>query len=124
MSNLKVLDNSILDCFVLSIMVQFCARWAARIQVELDRTRNICPRQCARYALLFIEMWRREVAGMTTEWMTAGYLSKYFTAASRLFPGELKRSWNDLITWLKSSQSEEYRSRIRSGLYRIRTGQG
>ena len=96
-----------------------------RIQVDSDLTAEHPPAPVRiEYALLFVEMWCREVAGMTTEWMTAGYLSNYFAAASRLFPGEHKRSWNDLISWLKSSQSEEYRSRIRSGLNRIRTGQG
>ena len=35
-SNPKVLNNSILDCFLYALMIQLCARWARRIQVHSD----------------------------------------------------------------------------------------
>ena len=55
--------------------------------------------------------------------MTAAYLANYFEMAARLFRVELKKSWNELIKWLKGAESEQYRSRIRTALNRIRTGQ-
>ena len=106
-------------------MIQFCARWAGRIQVHSDLSAEHPPPPVRiEYALLFVEMWCREVGGMSTEWMTPDNLQNYFAAAANLFSVDLKRSWNELIGWLKSEESEEYRSKIRTALNRVRTGQG
>jgi hypothetical protein len=61
-SNLRPLENSILSCFLLSIMVQFCARWAGRIPVESDvRSEHPPVPMRIEYSMLFAEMWCREV---------------------------------------------------------------
>jgi hypothetical protein len=122
-SSPKALDNSILDCFLLSIMVQFCARWAGRVEADSDISETHPPPPVRiEYALLFVDMWCSEVGGMPTRWMTAENLRDYFAAAARLFPVEVKRSWDELVKWLKGRESEEYRLQIRSALNRIRTG--
>jgi hypothetical protein len=123
-SNPEALEKSILDCFLLSIMIQFCARWAGRIQVDSDFSVDHPPPPVRiEYALLFIEMWCREVGEISTAWTTDGTIQKYFAAAARLFPADLKTSWNDQIQWLKGQKSEDYRARIRAYLNRVRTGQ-
>jgi hypothetical protein len=122
-SNERALENSILSCFLLSIMVQFCARWAGKIQVESDiRAEHPPPPMRIEHSILFIEMWCREVGEISTSWMTDGTLSQYFAAAARLFPQEAKASWGQQMAWLKSPQSERYRSQIRRSVDRIRTG--
>jgi len=64
----------------------------------------------------------REVGSISTLWMTDGTLSQYFGAAARLFPSQKKASWDQLVGWLKSPQSEEYQIQVRCGLDRVRTG--
>jgi hypothetical protein len=122
-SNERALDNSILSCFLLAIMVQFCARWAGKIQIESDDRAEHPPLPLRiQYSILFTEMWCREVGSISTLWMTDGTLSQYFSAAARLFPSQKKASWHQLVGWLKSPQSEEYQIQVRRGLDRVRTG--
>jgi len=121
----KALENSILACFLLAMMVQFCARWAGKFQVDSDhREEHPPPPMRIEYAILFVEMWCREIGGISTTRMTDGTLRDYFGAAARLFPAEPKTSWDHLMQWLKSPESDQYRVRIRSGLDRLRTGKG
>ncbi len=122
-SNERALENSILSCFLLSVMVQFCARWAGKIQVESDvRAEHPPPPMRIEHSILFIEMWCREVGEISTSWMTDGTLDEYFAAAARLFPQEAKASWGRQMIWLKSPESEQYRKQIRQSVDRIRTG--
>lgn len=124
-SNPSALENSILSCFLLAMMIQFCARWAGKFQMDSDLgVEHPPPPMRIKYAILFVEMWCREVGGISTTWMTDGTLRDYFGAAARLFPAELKTSWDHLMWWLKSPESEQYRVRIQSGLDRLRTGTG
>jgi len=119
------LENSILSCFLLSIMVQFCARWARKRQIESDiGEQHPPPPMRIEYSILFVEMWCREVGAMSTSWMTDGTVKEYFDAAARLFPPEMKTSWDQQISWLKGPQSEQYRTQIRPGIDRLRTGGG
>ena len=104
-------------------MVQFCARWAGKIQIESDLRAEHPPLPVRiEYAILFIEMWCREVGAMSTAWMTDGTLSGYFSMASGLFPSAEKGSWDQLISWLKSPRRDQYRAQIRRGIDRLRTG--
>jgi hypothetical protein len=117
------LKNSILSCFLLSLMVQFCARWAGKIQIESDSGEEHPPLPMRiEYSIMFAEMWCREVGRISTSWMTDGTVQQYFGAAARLFPPEMKASWDRQISWLKSPQSEQYRSQIRRSLDRLRCG--
>ena len=119
----KALENSILSCFLLSIMIQFCARWAGKMQVESDLGGEHPPLPVRiEYAILFVEMWCREVGAMSTPWMTDGTIKDYFAAAARLFPPEMKAAWDQQMSWLKSPRSEQYRDQIRRGIDRLRTG--
>ncbi|HLW75672.1 MAG TPA: hypothetical protein VKS01_01785 [Bryobacteraceae bacterium] len=121
-SNERALENSILSCFLLSIMVQFCARWAGKIQVEYDDRAEHPPLPMRiQYSLLFVEMWCREVGSISTLWMTDGTLGQYFGAAARLFSSQEKATWDQLVGWLKSPQSEEYQVQVRRGFDRVRT---
>jgi hypothetical protein len=121
-SNERALENSILSCFLLSLLVQFCARWAGKIQIESDHRAEHPPLPLRiQYSILFTEMWCREVGSISTLWMTDGTLSQYFGAAARLFPSQEKASWHQLVGWLKSPQSEEYQVQVRRGLDRLRT---
>jgi hypothetical protein len=124
-SSEKALENSTLSCFLLSIMIQFCTRWAGKIQVESDLRAEHPPLPMRiEYAILFVEMWCREVGALSTSWMTDGTLKEYFAAAARLFPPDMKTPWDQLILWLKNPQSDQYRSQTRRGLDRLRTGGG
>jgi hypothetical protein len=120
----QALEKATVDCFLLSIMIQFCERWAGKIQVESDLSAEYPPPPVRiENALLFIEMWCREVGKISTAWTVDGTLQEYFSAAARLFPTDLKTAWNEQIQWLKSPESEEYRERIRAYLNRIRRGE-
>ncbi len=122
-SNPKALENSILSCFLLSMMVQFCARWAGKIQIESDDGAEHPPLPMRiQYSILFAEMWCREGGLMSTSWMTDGTLNQYFSAAARLFPSQKKAAWDQLVAWLNSPQSAEYQAQVRRDLDRIRTG--
>lgn len=124
-SNPRVLNTSILDCFLYSLLIQFCARWTGRIQRHSELSAEHPPPPVRiEYALLFVEMWSREVGGMSTEWMTAKNLGNYFSAAANLFAVDLKKSWDERVGWLRGDESEPYRSHIRTALNRVRTGQG
>jgi hypothetical protein len=115
------LENSILSCFLLSTMVQFCARWAGKVQVESDVRKEHPPLPVRiDYSILFVEMWCREVGGISTSWMTDGTLKEYFAVAARLFAAEMKTSWDAQMSWLRSPQSEQYRAEIQRGLDRLR----
>jgi hypothetical protein len=117
------LESSILSCFLLSTMVQFCARWAGKIQIATDRAAEHPPvAMRIHYAMLVSEMWCREVGGFPTAWMTDGTLPQHFDMASRLFPQELKASWRQQISWLKAPSSEKYRNQIEKAISHIRTG--
>jgi hypothetical protein len=119
----RSLENSILSCFLLSIMVQFCARWAGKMQIESDLREEHPPVPMRiEYSILFVEMWCKEVGAISTSWMMDGTLTQYFGAAARLIPTEMKAAWNGQVSWLKSSQSEEYPGQMRRGLDRLRTG--
>jgi hypothetical protein len=121
----KALENSILDCFLLSMLLQFCARWAGRIQVELDVVAEHPPHPMRiEYSILFVEMWCREVGKISTSWMTDGTLNRHFAMVASLFPADVKRSWNPQLLWLKGVQSEHYRNAIRRSFDRLRTGNG
>ncbi len=122
-SSAKALNNSILSCFLLAGMIQFCARWAGKIQIESDLSTEHPPLPLRiNYMTLFVEMWCREVGETSTAWMTDGTLKEYFTAAARLFPPEMKTAWDQQIAWLKSPSGENYCAEIRKGIDRLRTG--
>ena len=109
------------SCFLLSTMVQFCARWAGKVQVESDVRKEHPPLPVRiDYSILFVEMWCREVGGISTSWMTDGTLKEYFAVAARLFAAEMKTSWDAQMSWLRSPQSEQYRAEIQRGLDRLR----
>ncbi len=113
-SSAQALANSILSCFLLAGMIQFCARWAGKIQVNSDLTAEHPPLPMRiEYTILFVEMWYREVGAMSTTWMTDSTLKDYFSAAARLFPSNVKTAWDQQIAWLKSPRSEQYRTEIR-----------
>ncbi len=119
----RALENSILSCFMLSLMLQFCARWAGKIQIETDLRAEHPPwAMRIQYAILFVEMWCREVGHIDTSWMSDGTLNQYFGAAARILPPETKRSWDQQISWLQSVDSQQYRDQIRRGIDRVRTG--
>jgi len=121
--NERSLENSILSCFLLSLMVQFCARWAGKVQIEPDISEEHPPVPMRiEYSILFVEMWCREVRALSTPWMTDGTVNEYFGAAAKLFPPEMKASWGPQMSWLKSPVSEQYRRQIRRGIDRLRTG--
>jgi hypothetical protein len=119
----KALENSILSCFLLGGMTQFCARWAGKIQVESDLGAEHPPIPLRiQYTILFVDLWCREIGAMSTTWMTDGTLTEYFSAAARLFPPGMKTAWDQQIAWLKSPRSEQYRTEIRRSIDRLRTG--
>ena len=123
LANGKALQNSILSCFLLAVMVQFCARWAGKMQIESEFGAEHPPLPVRiEFAILFIDMWCREVGGFSTSWMTDGTLSQYFSMAAGLFPPAEKASWGQQMSWLKSPRSEQYRAQIRSAIDRLRTG--
>jgi hypothetical protein len=74
------------------------------------------------FAILFIDMWCREVGGLSTSWMTDGALVQYFNMATRLFPPGQRVSWDQQMSWLRSPHSEQYRAQIRMAIDRLRTG--
>ena len=122
-SSSKSLDSSILSCFLLAGMIQFCARWAGKIQIESDLSTEHPPLPLRiNYMTLFVEMWCREVGGLPTTWMTDGTLRNYFSAAAGLFQPEMKTAWDQQIAWLKSPNGENYCAEIRKGIDRLRTG--
>ena len=122
-SSSKSLDSSILSCFLLAGMIQFCARWAGKIQIESDLSTEHPPLPLRiNYMTLFVEMWCREVGGLPTTWMTDGTLRNYFSAAAGLFQPEMKTAWDQQIVWLKSPNGENYCAEIRKGIDRLRTG--
>lgn len=119
----RVLENSIVSCFLLSTMLQFCARWAGRIQIESDLSAEHPPVPIRiQRALAVAEMWCREVGKISTSWMAEETLRRYFQMAAGLFSAEEKASWNRQIDWLRSPESEEYREEIRKAAERLRTG--
>jgi hypothetical protein len=103
------IENSILSCFLLAGMIQFCARWAGKIQIESDLAAEHPPVPLRiNYMTLFVEMWCREVGRLSTTWMTDGTLKTFFGAAAALFRPELKSTWDQQIAWLKSFEGENY----------------
>src|ERR1035438_6679225 len=122
-SSQNVLENSLIECFLLSTMLQFCARWAGKIKIESDlSTEHPPPPMRIQQAILFMEMWCREVGQMPTPWMTDGTLRRHFDMADSLFAPAMKAGWSQQIAWLKSKDSEDYRDSIRRGIDRLRTG--
>ena len=122
-SNPKALNNSILDCFLLAVMLLFCARSAGKIRIESDfSAAHPSPPVRIWSALRFTEMWCREVGGMQTGWMTDEAFSPYFGMASNVISNEQKQSWSVEMRWLRAAESEEYRSRLWAAVQRIRTG--
>lgn len=123
-SSPKHLENSILSCFLLAAMLQFCARWAGKMRVEADLRAEHPPHPVRiEYTILFIEMWCREIGAMSTTWMTDGAIKDYFSAAARLFPPKLKATWDKQVSLLKSPRSEQYLTEIRRSVHRLRTGE-
>lgn len=123
MSSATSLEGAILSCFLLAGMIQFCARWAGKIQIESDLSTEHPPLPLRiNYMTLFVEMWCREVGGLSITWMTDGTLRNYFSAAAGLFPPEMKTAWDQQIAWLKSPTGENYSGEIRKGIDRLRTG--
>ena len=121
-SDEKALQNSILSCFLLSIMTQFCARWAGKIQIEPDASTEHPPWPLRiEYSMLIVEMWCREVSGISTSWMTDGTRNTYFSMVAKLFPQNAKAGWDQQISWLRSPLSEKYQNHIRRSFDRIRT---
>jgi hypothetical protein len=97
--NGKALDNSIQSCFLLSLITQYCARWAGKIQVEADLGAEHPPIPLRiEYALLFTEMWFREGGNISTSWMTDGTAGNYFAATAALFSAGLKA--HGISRWL------------------------
>ena len=124
LSSAKALENSILSCFLLAGMTQFCARWAGNMRLDADIRAEHPPHPLRiEYTLLFVEMWCREVGSISTTWMTDGTIKDYFNAAARLFPSDLKAGWHQLVTWLKSPRSQQYLAEIRRSIHRLRTGE-
>jgi hypothetical protein len=122
-SNVKALENSILDCYLLSMMLQFCTRWAGKTQVVWDADAEHPPQPMRiEYSILFVEMWCREVGKISTSWMTDGTLNRHFDAVASLFPSVARSSWKLQMSWLRGAESEQYRSQIRRSVDRLRTG--
>jgi hypothetical protein len=94
----NALDKAILDCYLLSIMIQFCARWSGKTRIDSDLSADHPPPPVrVEYALLFTEMWCREVGKISTAWTMDGTLQEYFAAAARLFPADSRASWKDRL---------------------------
>ena len=107
-SSNKALENSILDCFLLSMMLQFCARWAGKTQVVWNDSVEHPPQPVRiEYSILFVEMWCREVGKISTSWMTDGTLNQYFNAAASLFPSSARSSWNLQMSWLRGQTARD-----------------
>jgi hypothetical protein len=124
-SSNRVLEDSILSCFLLSTMIQFCARWAGKIQVESDLSAEHPPVPMRiQYALLVPEMWCRDVGKISTSWMTDDTPARCFQMAANLFASEKRGSWGEQVAWLKTEQSERYRNEARMAIDRLRTGKG
>ena len=122
-SGVRALENSTLSCFLLAVMIQFCARWAGKMQIESDFGAEHPPLPVRiEFAILFIDMWCREVGGLSTSWMKDGTLVQYFNMAARLFPPGQRVSWDQQMSWLRSPHSEQYRAQIRMAIDRLRTG--
>lgn len=119
----NALENSILSCFLLAAMIQFCARWAGKVQAESDLSAEHPPLPVRiEYFILFVDLWCREVGDMKTAWMTDGTLRQYFDAAAALFRDDAKVGWGQLMSWLRGVHSEEYRAQIRNAIDLLRTG--
>lgn len=124
-SSSRVLEESILSCFLLSTMIQFCARWAGRIQVGLDPSAEHPPVPFRiQYALLVAEMWCREVGQLSTSWMADGTPRRHFQMAANLFTREKRASWGQQVEWLRTEQNERYLNQIWTAVGRLRTGRG
>lgn len=124
-SNAKVLETSIVDCFLLAIMIQFCARWAGKVRVDANLSQEHPPPPMRmKFAILFVEMWCREIGFLSTTWMNDGTLARYFAIARRLFPAQATTWWDELISWLNSPAGGEYEVQLRAAVDRIRTGRG
>jgi len=122
LSRKNALDNSILSCFLIAVMIQFCSRWAGKAQVEANVSAEHPPQPMRiEHAILITEMWCREVGAISTSWLADGTLNAYFAVAARLFPAGKKAPWAQLISWLKSPQSDQYRSQIRRSSEHLRT---
>jgi len=103
----RVLENSLLSCFLLSTMIQFCARCAGRIQLESDLSTEHPPVPIRiQRALEVAEMWCREVGKVSTAWMEQPELSSYFQMAANLFSASEKTSWNRQIDWLRPRKAK------------------
>ncbi len=111
-SNNKALENSILSCSFLALMVQFCARWAGKVQVEFDTCAKHPPHSVRiEYSMLFVDV----VQGGGLDFYVVDdrwHAERNFRAAARLFAPERKVSWDQQIKWLKSPESEQYRTLI------------
>jgi len=124
-SNNRVLEDALLYCFLLSTMIQFCARWAGRIHVESDLAAEHPPVPMRiQRALLVTEMWCREVGEISTSWMTDGTSSRYFQMAANIFPADKRASWGQQIAWLQTEEGEKYQEQIQTSAERLRTGKG
>jgi len=119
----KALENSILDCYLLSVMLQFCAQWAGKTWIVSDRSAEHPPQPVRiEFSILMAEMWLREVHKVATPWMTDGTLNSYFKAVESLFPLDARSSWTPQMSWLRGPESEAYRTAVRRSFDQIRTG--
>ena len=115
------LSNSILSCFILSIMLQFCARWVGNPTIESNMVReHPTPPVRIKSALLIVEMWCREVGSISTDWMTDGTLKNYYSMVASLLPPDKKTTWDQHMSWLRSSEGEKYVDQLMLDYERLR----
>jgi len=118
----KALEAALTSLFLISTMLQFCARWAGKIQIESDLSAEHPPVPMRiQRAIQIAEMWFREVGRKSTSWLAEDILKQHFDIAAAIFPSGMKASWGPQIAWLKSTESEEYREQLRRGAEQLRT---
>lgn len=118
----KAFENALISCFLISTMLQFCARWAGKVQIESDLSAEHPPAPMRiQRAIQIAEMWCRDVGQISTSWMAKEILKQHFDMAASVFDSDMKTSWGQQIAWLESASSEDYRETLRMGAEHLRT---
>lgn len=118
----KALENSVFECFLVSIMLVFCSRWSRHTNPEnLSEIDYPPPVLRLDYAARVLEMWCREVGKLPTVWQTDGTLPRLFADVIKLFPRDMQISWVREVKWLEDPCSLAYRQQVEEAFQKLRT---
>jgi hypothetical protein len=116
-------DALLLNCFFLSLMSLFCARWPSNMRIASARDFTHPPEPLRiDHAIRVAEMWCGQNQSVSQSWFGAKRFRALFRAAVDAIGGATPHQWDEHIRFLTSEDGSEYNASLFARFDLLRRG--